>query len=169
MKENEISRILTKQERLLMLNELIVPEVLQEGKMFLDEDLILVNQLIEKAEMAVISMIDPEVERFFKWIIEQFDGQVTKNTGGKVFSVTIFIWYDQADEHVKVHCIPKCEEKILFVVDKKGYGEGIAVINKTLEKIDILKNFDLTSTGQEGDYKGWPYMIRNIIMRLDLL
>ena len=43
MKENEISRILTKQERLLMLNELIVPEVLQEGKMFLDEDLILVN------------------------------------------------------------------------------------------------------------------------------
>lgn len=65
MKENEISRILAMQERLLMLNELIVPEVLREGKIFLDEDLMLVNQLIKKAEMAVISAIDSEVERFF--------------------------------------------------------------------------------------------------------
>lgn len=65
--------------------------------------------------------------------------------------------------------MPKYEEEILFVVDKKGYGEGIAVINNTLEKIGILKNFDLLSTGQEGDYKGWPFMVRNIIMRLDLL
>lgn len=166
MKEKEISRGLAKQEKLLLLDELVMPEFLKEGKMISDENLLLVNQLIEKAETAVVSEMDPEVKRFFKWIIERFDDRVEKHKGGKVFKITVFIWYDQEEEHVKVETTNEAKKKVVFVVNKKEYVQGMAVVKKTLEMIDILKNFDLSSIGQEGEYNGWPYAVRDIIMRL---
>lgn len=165
MKEKENSRILERQEKLLLVDELVEPAFIREGKMIPDKNLILVNQVIKKAEQSAV-MIDPEIESFFKWVIEIFDNRVEMYKGAKIFKVSLFIWFDQNDEHIKIDTINEDKEKDRYVVDTKGYAPGCAIVNKTLDMIGILKNFDFSNACQEGEYKGWPYRIRDIVMHL---
>ncbi|MBQ2938285.1 MAG: hypothetical protein IJE05_05365 [Clostridia bacterium] len=122
--------------------QLIVPKFLEEGKKISDENLLLVNQLVKKAKAEEKPpKTDPEVQRFFKWIIERFENQVTKHKGNNAFLITVFIAYDEVDEHINAYEVFNGEKIAKFVVGKKGYLEAHTVVNETFEMLRLLKNF----------------------------
>ena len=166
MKENKNGRSLSREEKELMLEALIEPKFLEKGEKISNENLLLVNQLIKKAKAEVKPPeVDPEIQRFLKWIFERFDVKVTKNKGDKVFWLIVGIGYDEADEHVKAYELFQDEKIAEFVVGKKGWWEGYNLLNDALEILKSLKNFELDNHYTVVNNK-YIYMISKITMYL---